>query len=376
MSFFYRRDSKSFYKIGFNIGRTGDILDGWSNQISVPNRFSSGQIGDQFFDINEVRLNIVDVDDNGQLDFVIFYKVHFMGETELFVQIGLNLDVRGHVTDGWTDLKRTDGFDTMALGKISSCPKPLLAGSYIPPTRINGSNDIVYDLHVNITENWLKQGLASTVTSHAPLEDVSNACSECYSGLKLRHCINRREVCKAMVDEVHYSTPYHQLFESTKTAHQFTNDDMENTVVSSNHWMKWPSTASLYCIGFEFLVRKEGGLCEIIDRERAVSKGIEIVMLQELENNGFKNRSLIDSFTLFGNPAGVHGNSQQIVAQFALIVKRSRFKQLLSHIFKRVRGRPEFGGIGKDRLKMKNFYNNGRWFVQFKFDKNHILEGP
>lgn len=368
----YRKGSLH-YKIGFHLSPTGDVLDGWSDEISVPNRFSSEQVGEQSFYVVGIRLNIVDVDNNGQPDLVLFYQVDFMNaRLQSFVQVGLNLDNRGHVTDGWTDLKPFDVFSTMTVGKVSWCPQPLLAGSYIPPVKKQGSRQVVYSLHVNVSENWLTTGLPGTVTSHSPLEDVTEACSECYHGFKLQRCRNRRQVCKAMVDEVHYSNTYNKLL--TRPVRQSDSHHTRTAILHTNRLEKWPTNRSLYCIGFEFLMRKRGGLCEIIDRERAVSKGLEIVMLQEFDKNGFKNKSLIDSFTLFGNPAGVHGNSQQIAAQFALTGKRGRFAHSLKGIFKRLRRRTEFGGLGKDVLKMKKFYSNGKWFVQFKFSIKHTLE--
>lgn len=373
---FYQRNRYGkglYYKVGFNLSPIGDVLDGWSNEVSVPNRFSSEQVGDQSFYVDEIRLNIIDVDNNGLPDLVVFYQVDFMGaRVQSFVQFGLNLDAHGHVTGGWTDLKQFNVFNTMAVGVVPWCTKPLLVGSYIPPVPNNGSRQIVYTLHVNISENLLTAGLPGTVTSHAPLEDVSDACSECYYGLKLQHCKNRRQACKAMVDEVHYSNTYDKLFPTT--VRQIESHETRSTILHTNRLEKWPTTVSLYCIGFEFLMRRKGGLCEIIDRERAISKGIEIVMLQEFDKNGFKNQSLIDSFTLFGKPAGVHGNSQPIAAQFALTGKRNRFAQLLKRIFKRLRRRPEFGGLSKDTLKMKKFYSNGKWFIQVKFDTKHTLE--
>lgn len=362
-------DKGMFYIFGSNLGSSADVSHAWSPPIFVPNRFPLHKYSD--FTLRGIRLSVTDVDGNGRPELIVFYQLEqiYSSKMQTFIRMGMNLDRRGHVTGGWTDMKQMDA-DSVAVGYALNCPKPFFTSSYIPPVRNNESNPVIFRLHLNISEPSFAKGLSETVLSHAPMNDSSQGCAECFVGQKLEQCKKRLKVCAASIDEVYYNT-YEESLEENEAG--MNNIPSNSSLMKSIRFTR-RAPRSLFCIGFNYFRRKRDTFCDVVDRERVISKGAELAFWKALETIKFKKPHLLHSYTLFADPFGVNGNNQQIVAQFTIAGKKQRFAKVLKRAFIRLHRQSEFNTFGQDSLILKRFYRNGKWYIQIETNSAHILE--
>lgn len=116
--------------------------------------------------------------------------------------------------------------------------------------------------------------------------------------------------------------------------------------------------------------------CDIVDRERVISKGIEIAIRHEFKKSGMKSAGNIEIETSFADPIGTSGPFlNSIAAQARLIPKSKKQRQLVENIFKRLRRRKEFTRGGKDRLTMDIHDDGGDKYIStIKFLGRHYNE--
>lgn len=360
----------TYYVIGSNIGRRGEVRSGWTAPIEIPNLFT---FDDKHIMVvsTHMHVSVVDIDGNGRPDLVVYYYLEFFYHLTYhrFIRVGLNLDKNGHATGGWTDLIPISKFETLVVSQFQGCSKAIVAGSY--------TSGQVGDrqLHVESSRNSVRKNLFGTLRSYAPLGDVSQGCGECFKRWSLLKCEKKINSCAARVDKVHYSRNYRTLRKRLSVANQLQIDNKLIRTDEVSHSCRAKRTQSLFCLGFQYMLGGNAVNCDIMDRERVISKGIEIAFEQELRRFGVKSTSGIHVETLFANPKGGNGPGlRPIAAQFVLIKKSARQFLAVQYAFKRIRQRKEFSHKGQDGLGSRTFTEGGKQFIQFFFEDRHVKE--
>lgn len=87
--------NQGFYKIGWGLDGNGNVTNGWSDWIAVPDWFSWENQG--------VGIAIADLDKNGSADLVVFTIDNAPEMNRGIFRIGKGLNATGNVTGGWTD---------------------------------------------------------------------------------------------------------------------------------------------------------------------------------------------------------------------------------------------------------------------------------
>ena len=94
--------NNGYYRIGWELDGTGQILDGWTGPVLI-----SGWFGDQ----NQGGgIAVADLDGNGSPDLIVFHIDHPSGGNHGYYRVGRNLNTSGLVSGGWSDPVQIPGW--------------------------------------------------------------------------------------------------------------------------------------------------------------------------------------------------------------------------------------------------------------------------
>lgn len=240
--------STTYYIIGFDIGRKGKVRSGWTDRIEIPNLFSFEGISYLSVRVVEMQVSVVNLDGNDLPELIVFYYLQNQDVEDRYqtaIRVGLNLDSNGHATGGWTGLKPISKFQSFFAGHLPKCGKTAFVGSYISER---------FQLHIEPSKHPITQNLLDTVKSHAPFEEVSAGCQECFVGWDRRVCKEKINSCAAKIDEVHYLRESRLPTGRSLVTNQqlYPNDSFlyENSV----HAWKKRGYQSFFCLGFAVIL--------------------------------------------------------------------------------------------------------------------------
>lgn len=365
----------TYYIIGSNISPRGDVRSGWTTPIEIPNLFA---FDSEFYNRLEVRVfdldvSLVDLDRNGRPEVVVYYyieDIYDMMTFYPFIRVGLNLDSNGHASGGWTDLKPISKFKSVLITQLPGCRDATVAGSFTSG-KVGDSQ-----LHIETSPNWITHSLSRNLRSHVPLEDVSQGCRECFTRWSLRKCEEKLKTCASNIDEVHYSSNDRSFSRYSIVSSRLLNATGQLLPEAVLRSSRSSGTQSLFCVGFQYMLRDSTFSCNMVDRERVISKGLEIAFKQELRNCKVKSSSGIEVQTLFANPKGGNGhNLLSIMDQFQLRKKSTALFRAWRYAFNRIRRRTEFSATGTDHFRMKYFKEGEMYIARIYFSDRHFKEG-
>ena len=370
-------------------------VNSWGKPIPVPNpmTFNDGK----GFDLERLGLSVVDVDGNGKEDLVITYSLYRTYETtsEVFVRVGRDLHpASGRVTKGWTDMRQVDDFKAVSFFR-RSCDrnrKLLTAGAYMSDERELSDEELIlikhegtFSHHVNISSDRqiITKDLLDTVNS-PPIPSAYSGCGECYKPWRQRQCERRTNACYVSVEEVHVASPWKNGVVGSASTSRMDLQPKNSLEIGTETFLNFTSARiwrkagrqSLFCLGFEYVYSgkdKDVDFCDIVDRERIVSKGAELAMLRDIGLSGSKDVLDVYIRTLFADPAGVNGaKNQQIVAQVVIRGKKWKLGKVVNRVVGQLRKRQELGASGG--MRVVKFYHKGRWFIRLLFTPVHTKE--
>ncbi|HYJ68993.1 MAG TPA: matrixin family metalloprotease [Nocardioidaceae bacterium] len=95
-------ENHGYYRIGWNMDKSGVVTGGWSSVIAVPGWFGSEDQG--------AGIAVADIDRSGRPDLLVFHLDNPAGENHGYYRVGSNLDTAGAVTGGWGTVTPVPGW--------------------------------------------------------------------------------------------------------------------------------------------------------------------------------------------------------------------------------------------------------------------------
>lgn len=146
-----------YYRIGWGMDKNGNIRESWSNLYSVSGPFGEENQG--------ADIAIADINNDGQLDLIIFYIDNQAGENKGYYRIGWNLNADGKVMNDWSGPKEVPGWfgaenqgAGIAVVDLNNDGRPELIVFHIDNP--GGGNKGYYrigwnlDIEGNVTDGW------------------------------------------------------------------------------------------------------------------------------------------------------------------------------------------------------------------------------
>ena len=149
--------NKGYYQVGRDLDASGNVIGGWSPFLPIPGRFGC--------DTHGAGIAVADVNKSGRPDLIVFHIEKTVGGNRGYYRIGCELDDKGNVTRGWTDIKEIPGRlgvsnqgAGIAVADLNGNGKPDLIVFHIddPEGENKGYYRIGRDLDVNgnVTGGW------------------------------------------------------------------------------------------------------------------------------------------------------------------------------------------------------------------------------
>lgn len=369
------------YSIGTELSPGGKPKR-WTGAVEVPGWYGKKT--------TSVSAALLDVDGNGKVDLVLYHVDDTPTFKTGYVRVGRDLDLQtGRVTNGWTDFTRTASlFFTVATVRR--------AGALAVSTDVKNSqgNPLIATVDHGVTfigsEAWklyfasrvLTPQFMATSRERPSAEDISDGCNECYSPDEADQCRKDLNRCQSSIEMVRVGSAGNKESKpsldrvAVRDLETYEDDDeVDNALLYSPNRPKKPSKDSIYCAGFHFLYTFRGG-CDVIDRYTVLSKGLEVLFVDEVTNgpDAVPPEDVVESKSMFEDPSGVYGNGEPIVVQAKILNKgNDRYRQAIENAFMQLSKRVDFAAfvnphktIGRSVTKSKD---GKRYIVKFFFNE-------
>lgn len=142
--------NKGFYRVGRKLSTDGQVA-AWGDWKTIDWESFFNQGG---------GVALADLDNNGQLDLIIFQIDNPLGENNGKYRVGWNIDVQGNIQDGWGPWFTIDGWDSwedagggLALATFAVGQRPKAVVLHVDnPRQLNSGRYYVLDLVLDIDQ--------------------------------------------------------------------------------------------------------------------------------------------------------------------------------------------------------------------------------